>query len=387
MPVEKIKKNTALIERVEQFLQTGYTANKKFNAEFSGEESVVIRSLKDLEQEYCYDASEILYWVDRETYFDELDSWNGGKIKEEHSDAMTFLRKSNQQAVFSDLIELIRRQRVAPFLGAGVSKPAGYPLWGEALERLGGNIATLDEAVINDLLVKNKYLEAAQKIVEASEYQLTNYVQTTFRTKYDNDAEREAIPKIFKLLPRLSKGCIVTTNFDCLIEEAFKAKQAPLIDGYMHGIQQGHNFVQRLLRGDRCILKLHGDVSQPGSYVFTEQQYEAAYGNPIEYSNQLPRALRQIYISNSLLFLGCSLSQDKTLELFKEVKDGQQFEIPDHFAIISEPEDIEEKQSTEDRLLDIKIRPIWYKSDDQHAMATKLVELAVDIAERRLSLG
>jgi hypothetical protein len=87
------------------------------------------------------------------------------------------------------------------------------------------------------------------------------------------------------------------------------------------------------------------------------------------------------------LFLGCSLEQDKTLELFKEVKDGGQFEIPDHFALISEPDEVIEKQSTENRLLDIKIRPIWYKSDDQHVMATKLIALAADVAERRLSLG
>lgn len=387
MPVEKIKQSAALIEKVEQFLQTGYESNAGFNEAFSGEDTVLIKGLKDREHEYRYQTSEILYWVDRELYLDELESWNGEKVKGRHSDALEFLADSNQGAVFSDLVELIRRRKVSPFLGAGVSKAAGYPLWGEALKELSETIATIDEKEISDLLADNKYLEAAQKIFEVSEYQLTNYIQTTFRTKYDNDEDRETIPKVFQLLPRLSSGCIVTTNFDCLIEEAFKAKKAPLVDGYMHGIQQGHNFVQRLLKGDRCVLKLHGDSAQQGTYVFTEQQYESAYGNPIEYSNQLPKALRQIYISSSLLFLGCSLAQDKTLELFKQVKDGSEFEVPDHFAIISEPNDVAEKQTTENRLLDIKIRPIWYKPDNQHEMATKLVELAVDIAERKLSLG
>jgi SIR2-like domain len=388
MPVEKIKQNTELIQRVEQFLQTGYSANKEFNAYFSGNDPVVINSLKDIGQEYHYDASELLYWVDRDTYFDELDRWCGGKIKEEHSEAIDFLTTSNQQAVFSDLVELIRRQRVAPFVGAGMSKAAGYPLWSEALGRLGESIAAVDEDVVRQLIAENRYLDAAQKVSQASEYQLINYIQTTFRTRYENDEEREKIPQIFKLLPRLSSGCIVTTNFDCLIEETFRAKNAPLVDGYMHGVQQGHNFVQRLLKADRCILKLHGDASQPGTYVFTEEQYKTAYGDcAIDYSKQLPKALRQIYISNSLLFLGCSLAEDKTLALFKDVKDGQQFEIPDHFAIISEPEDVTNKQATEDRLLDIKIRPIWYRSDNYHEMATRLVELAVDIADRRISLG
>ena len=387
MPIEKIKQSGALIEKVEQFLQTGYKANEEFNTAFSGEDAVVLRSMKDPENEYKYDASEILYWVDRGLYLDEFDSWNGELIKEKHSKAIQFLEDSSQRAVFEDLVELIRRKKIAPFLGAGVSKAARYPLWKEALEKLAEKITTLDQSVVEELLNEDKYLEAAQVIADTSKTQLNNYIQTTFRTKYDSDEERESIPPLFKLLPRLSSGCIVTTNFDCLIEETFKAKKAPLLDGYMHGVQLGHNFVQRLIKGDRCILKLHGDASQSSTYVFTEKQYESAYGTPIDYSNQLPKALRQIYISNSLLFLGCSLGPDKTLELFKEVKDGDQFEIPEHFAIISEPSDTTEKQETEDRLLDLKIRPLWYKSDNHHAMATQLVELAVDVAERRVSLG
>ncbi|SGZ03994.1 SIR2 family protein [Moritella viscosa] len=387
MPIEKIKKNADLLEKVEGFLQTGYRANQEFNDLLSGEAAVTIPSLKEQGLEYQYDASELLYWVDRATYIDELDSWNGDKIKEGHADAIEYLDSSNQHAVFSDLIDLIRRQRIAPFLGAGVSKPAGYPLWREALIRLSNRIASVDSKAITDLLDNDQYLEAAQQIFDESEHQLNNFIQTEFRTGFDSDAARERIPTIFRILPRLSKGCIVTTNFDRLVEEAFKLKGSPLVDGYMHGVQAGHNFVQSLLKGDRCILKLHGDAAQPATYVFTGNQYENSYGEPIDYSNQLPRALRQIYISNSLLFLGCSLAQDKTLALFKEVQDGGQFEIPDHFAIISEPDDPVEKQATENRLLDIKIRPIWYKSDNHHEMATKLVELAADIAERKLSLG
>jgi hypothetical protein len=387
MPIEIIKKNSELVEQVEQFLETGYQANEDFNETISEGELVTIRSLNDSAHEYEYKASEVLFWVDRNVYLDELENWSGNKIKEQHLETVEYILNSNQKAVFLDLIELIRRDKIAPFLGAGVSRAAGYPLWGEALYKLGQKVNNQDKDNIQKLLNDGKYLEAAQMIFNASEPQLNNYITTIFRTKYDTDKERELIPLIFRLLPRLSNGCIVTTNFDSLIEEAFKSKGSPLLDGYMHGIQPGHNFVQRLLKGDRCLLKLHGDASQPLTYVFTEKQYEEAYGTPIDYSRQLPKALRQIYISNSLLFLGCSLAQDRTLELFKEVKDSNQFEIPNHFAIISDPEEEQLKQETEDRLLAINIRPIWYKSDNNHGMATKLIELAVDMAERRVSFS
>ncbi|PCI22749.1 MAG: hypothetical protein COB67_13235 [SAR324 cluster bacterium] len=387
MPIENVKQNSVLIEKIELFLQAGYSANEEFNSAFSGEEAVIIRSRKDSNNEYKYDASEILYWVDRQLYLDELDSWSDEFLQNRHSLAIDFLKSSDQIPVFLDLIELIRRHKITPFLGAGVSKAANYPLWGEALKTLSNKITNINPQDISCLLEEDKFLEAAQKIADASEHQLKNYIATRFRTIYDSDEDREKIPPLFKLLPRLSSGCIVTTNFDCLIEETFKIKGTPLIDGYMHGIQQGNNFIQSLLKGNRCILKLHGDASQSQTYVFTEKEYKNAYGDPINFSNQLPKALRQIYISNSLLFVGCSLAQDKTLELFKEVKDSEQFAIPDHFAIISYPENEEKKQIIEDRLFAINIRPIWYETEKYHQMVTKLIELAVDIADRRVNLG
>ena len=386
MSIEKVKKSTDLIETVEQFLQTGFSANQEFNDAINGTEPFTIRSIKDPETTFSYDASEILYWVDRSAYWDEFDSWNGLQIKEKYSECLEFLSTSQQKSVFFDLVELIRRKKIAPFLGAGISKSAGYPMWREALLALSERIKTLEENLISNLLSNNHYLEAAQAIANASSVQLENYVKTTFRAIFDDDAERGKIPQIFRLLPRLSSGCIITTNFDALIEETFKIKGAPLNDAYMYGIQAGNNFVQRLLKGDRCILKLHGDASQPGTYVFTENQYQHAYGSPIDYSKQLPRALRQIYISNSLLFLGCSLEQDRTLELFQEVKASRAFDIPDHFAFLPDVSDAHKKQATEDRLLTLNIRPIWYPDKNYHEMLPLLVELATDVAEHRLNL-
>jgi hypothetical protein len=81
----------------------------------------------------------------------------------------------------------------------------------------------------------------------------------------------------------------------------------------MHGMQQGNKFVPKLIKGDRCILKLHGDAEDHDTYVFTADQYDQAYGSPVDFKKPLPRALRQIFVSHSLLFLGCSLERDWTL--------------------------------------------------------------------------
>lgn len=394
MPIEKVKKSAELIKQVEVFLENGLNDNEVFNAVLDGEELIEIRSLQDHDQAYQYKASEVLYWVDRTVYLDELDNWNGVKLKEIHSDAINHIYESNQEAVFSDLINLIRRRKVAPFVGAGISAAAGYPGWGNALQELGRKLVDIDDNEVDHLLIEGEYLALAQKLSDASQIQLNNHVGTTFRVKANIEENRSRIPMVIQLLPRLCSGAMVTTNFDTLIEDWFKSKGAPEFDGFLLGLQQNSNFVQKLLKGDRCLLKLHGDASQPETYVFTEDQYKQGYGEgEIDFRLQLPKALRQVYISHSLLFLGCSLAQDKTMELFKHVKDEGQFVIPEHFSLLADPLkddgeiDLQAKQETEDRLFEIGIRPIWYSGEGNHAMLTKLLELAVNVAENRVGLG
>ena len=158
----------------------------------------------------------------------------------------------------------------------------------------------------------------------------------------------------------------------------------------MHGTQAGNNFVQRLLRGERCILKLHGDAGQANTHVFTRAQYQAAYGEPLAFQHQLPRALRQIFISHSLLFLGCSLEQDKTLDLFKSVVDEAAFEIPDHFALLNELATPQERARKEARLLQLKIRPLWYATPKDadgkpdHSLLEQTLKLAIAVARKHV---
>lgn len=390
MSIDRIKENQAVIERIESFLITGYDSNPEFNSALNGDAPINIRSVKDAQASYNYEISEILYWVDRASYLDELESWHGEQIRSNHSLAIEFLEESHQEAVLRDLVGAIRKRRVAPFIGAGVSVAAGYPLWGRALNMLLAKhqMAGLDVAAIESALGRFDFLDAAQKLYEQSPKGVDNFIHTEFRLKNDDEPEaKKGYPYLIELLPRLSSGCVVTTNFDKLIETFLREGDRSLVDGCMLGDKQGIEFVQRLLSGDRCILKLHGEHSRPDTHVFTREQYERAYGVDFDFSKELPKALRQIYISNSLLFVGCSLEQDRTLDLFAHVIASKQFEIPKHFAFLADPQDGRTKQAKENRLLELNIQPIWYQVENHdHSMLTRLVELAVDMAERKVNL-
>ncbi|WP_443070080.1 SIR2 family protein [Sulfitobacter sp.] len=72
-------------------------------------------------------------------------------------------------------------------------------------------------------------------------------------------------------------GCIVTTNFDPLIETVLGKGH---ITGCMHWRQEGNKFSTKLIKGERCLLKLHGDTEDHETCVFTSEQYDQAYGSP-----------------------------------------------------------------------------------------------------------
>lgn len=382
MDIKKLRENKLIVDKVEEALQAAYSSNQEFNAVLDEAEPLSFRSLRDPEHEYLVKVSDALYWVERDAYLDELDHWDGQRQVDQHEAATAFIKASDQQAVFLDLVDAVRFGRIAPFVGAGLSKPCGYPMWREALRKLAQKLNGLGVQDIEPLMAQYDYLQAAQVLHDAAAEQVRHFIKTEFR-------QRGAINGPVRLLPELANGCIVTTNFDTVIEDLFRDRGQPL-DGYMHGTQAGNNFVQRLLRGERCILKLHGDAGQANTHVFTRAQYQAAYGEPFAFQNQLPRALRQIFISHSLLFLGCSLEQDKTLDLFKSVVDEAAFEIPDHFALLNEPTTQQERARKEDRLLQLKIRPLWYATpptadgNPDHSLLEQILKLATAVARRQV---
>jgi hypothetical protein len=69
------------------------------------------------------------------------------------------------------------------------------------------------------------------------------------------------------------------------------------------------------------------------------------------------------YRTSSLLFLGCSLNQDRTVRVFQAIKDAAgALDIPQHFAIEQCPEDERAMQARNEYLLRLGITPIWFEA-------------------------
>ena len=358
-----------LVREAVRLLNKEYEVEGEFNLSFDGDEPIKIGELK-------FSRSKVLFWMDRAGYYDEREAWFNQTLQELHSECLEWIVSNGRKASFKELADAIARQRIVPFVGAGLSVPMNMPVWGAALKELHDRIRNPNDPAVTALLESGQYLDAAEALATHSQVLTENYIRNTYRV--------QNVLGAVLLLPQVASGCIVTTNFDDAIEEVFK-RQGIAFDAYMHG-RQHHNFFTRLVRGQRCLLKLHGDADDPQTYVFTRSQYESAYQSPINYQLPLPKALRQIYISNSLLFLGCSLDQDLTLDLFERVKLLRDYEIPHHFAFVEIPDSAQKKIDKEADLLDINIQPIWYPAG-RHDYVERLLLLAIDVANNRISLS
>lgn len=377
--------------------------NEEFHAALNGDEPLSVKGLSavgDEPNDYFVDTSEVLFWHDPTAYIDELERWEDQKVLGTYAETREYIVNSDQANVFKRLIESIKRKRISPFVGAGLSAPCGFPLWGAALSKVTRKLEGVSKSDQGAMLpaleyleeVKQRidnweYLDAAQLLYENHRTHIERFVLDTFDGAHSKNIEGPA-----RLVPKLSDGCIITTNFDELIEKAF-LQENKAIEGYMHGTQSQNQFASKLIQGERCILKLHGNFNSPESYIFSKSQYDDAYGNgSLDYTKPLAKILRQIFISHSLLFLGCSLEKDRTLELFIDVVDSNTFDIPPHFALLPDMDEHNEKLAKEELLMRAKIQPIWYATTtnedgtQDHSQLNELLAFSIDCASGKASV-
>jgi hypothetical protein len=110
-------------------------------------------------------------------------------------------------------------------------------------------------------------------------------------------------------------------------------------------------------------------------------EYAAAY----EPGSTIREELTLLYRSNSLLFLGCSLGGDRTVQLVAEVA-GSDANMPKHYAFLECPPTDRKRVERENWLTKRGIYPIWYTDDHDAAMSCLLSGL-IDTQNARSNNG
>ncbi len=332
-----------IVKKISEVQSERYERNHTFNEYYDETSDEVFKGLR---------PSEVMFKCDPNAYELSLSEWRENVFEEQYSITLKLLEDDLIKNRVRPLIAALKKNKVVPFIGAGFSVPCGKKTWPSMLLDIGNRSSRIDQDKFKELIEKGNYIEAADEISRSSSEQLDEYLKSSL-------SDSKPIGAI-TYLPDIASECVITSNLDCIIETVYYDRQKPFNDGYMYGIID-HNFMFHLVSGGRCLLKIHGDCKDPYSQVFTTLQYNNAYGDEvnIDYSKILPKALRQIFISNSLLFLGCRLQNDRTLKLFENVIKSNQYQIPDHYAFLGAPEDGDTRER-EHELAKLKIKPIWY---------------------------
>ena len=281
-----------------------------------------------------------------------------------------------------DLTTAHSRGLVAPFVGAGLSDPCGLSRWGDLLCDLAEG-AHLDRADVIAFLDRGEYEEAA-------EWLIAQYDADWF----DTAIEAELLRKVrlrgpVLLLPDLFDGCLLTTNFDQVIEATYEQAGKPIFQRTLAG--QAGTFEKALdgLGDTPNLFKVHGDVEIRSGRVLTRSGYDAEYGPTLDFSLDIPRRLEAAYAARRLLFLGCSLLNDRTVRLMEAItsQSGSASRV-DHFAVLPAPVDKAAVRAREHHLVNrCRIHPIWYPLDvpDPHGAVEALLTELAERVSRHLS--
>jgi NAD-dependent SIR2 family protein deacetylase len=329
-----------------------------FNEWLDGEDG------QELREKYGIDAlsqpSKAFYAGDKEAYDQAFleyrrdrrhEALNESYLKEQFGDGHWFDRNLIH---FEQLVSCIKEGGVVPFIGAGVSVSGGFPSWGNHL-RQQGRTAGIDSSHIEELLAQGHY-EMVIEEIEAKRGRdvFINEIRDVF-------SRTGSIPDAIWRITEQFNDTVITTNYDRLIEQAYDTGEK---DAFQ--IINGMSALEQPIAGRVSIIKLHGDIKNPELCILSKSQYDDAYGSDkLDMERQIPKLLSYHYRNSTLLFLGCSLNNDRTVEVFRAVKEtmSRDVAIPQHFSIEQVPEDESELTDRNEALARLGITAIWFEKE------------------------
>ena len=139
--------------------------------------------------------------------------------------------------------------------------------------------------------------------------------------------------------------------------------------------------LKAVYQNKRYLLKLHGDVEERTDRVLTLSEYTKTYGaadpSRLDFEKPLPHLLRLLLTTRPVLFLGCSLNQDRVVKFLKHVAETNP-DLP-HYAVVEHPGSKAFRRA-QLYFSEHGIRPIWYPKGEH-----KFVELIVEYLSNEIS--
>ena len=193
-----------------------------------------------------------------------------------------------REAFLADYLKELRENNAAVFVGAGLSRGAGYVDWIGLLSPIAAGLG-LDAKRETDLVgVAQFHLN----VNASNRHQLNQLLVNEFSDLHEPSENH-------RLLARLPASTYWTTNYDRLIERALE-NAGKRVDA-KYTVEQ----LATTKRGrDAVVYKMHGDVEHPDKAVLTKDDYERYHRTHAPFITALAGDL----VERTFLFLGFSFT-------------------------------------------------------------------------------
>lgn len=278
---------------------------------------------------------------------------------------------------FNQLIGLLEENLVVPFIGAGISVSAGFPTWANHLRQQGRTAGIPTKKI--ETLISSGQFEQIISDIEA------HHGRDTFAQEIrDAFSKSGSIQDITLLISELFRDTLITTNYDRLLEQVYDTGAEPFVQ-----VINGTAAMEAPINEMVTVIKLHGDIRNPRRCILGKAQYDQAYGeDELDIDRPIPKLLKYYFKSSSLLFVGCSLNNDRTIQVFKAIKDAAgDFDFPQHFSIEQAPESLTELTMRNSELLRYGITAIWYPKGQYDLIEAILLHAKNELNYKKANIG
>lgn len=211
------------------------------------------------------------------------------------------------------------------FVGAGLSRQAGYPDWHGLLKEIASELQI-------DLDQEHDLAGVAQWYVNKSGKQKTRIAQVI----KDSFPDKSDVPQSQRILARLPVRNVWTTNYDRLIERAWSLQQRSLdVKSIASDLSVSSPW------SDTTLYKMHGSVDHPAEVVIATDDYELYRKKRAGFLQVLNGHL----ISQHCLFLGFSFADPNIGHLLAIIRESMGEHATQHYAIIRKPQKAEGKDA------------------------------------------
>jgi hypothetical protein len=208
--------------------------------------------------------------ADEDAYNQEFSNWlqDWSEIQDRRLHQILQFRANTKR--FEDLSEAAQTRQFSPFVGSGLSVTSGLPTWSSLLRSIASHLGFGPDK-LEEFLERGEYEEAVSALLSS-----TNERHFLERIDHELRLQKDfAISGPIRLLGGFNVDVVVTTNLDELVERTCGDCENGF-DAVVAGSDLAR-FREMKRKGEKALIKIHGDRVRPYTFVLSREQYEEAY--------------------------------------------------------------------------------------------------------------